>query len=242
MGLSPISVFDPAAYTAETSDTADATADESQDQSPMLETSSSVDLVGELRSGVQGIERSLMQFTSSLLRELGSLEQKFTSLFGSLLGSFGQAASATKSGSQAAPQAQAGDAPPSPYDGIIQRAASREGVDPKLIDAVIRQESGFRADAVSKAGAVGLMQLMPATARDLGVADPFDAQANVAGGTRLLRSLLDRYGGRLDLALAAYNAGPAAVDRYGGVPPYPETKAYVDDIMARYRSTALAQS
>jgi soluble lytic murein transglycosylase-like protein len=127
----------------------------------------------------------------------------------------------------------------SPYDGLIRRAAARHELDPALVGAVVKQESGFRSTAVSSAGAMGLMQLMPDTARELGVADPFDASQNIEGGTRLLRTLLDRYGGRVDYALAAFNAGPAAVDRYGGVPPFAETKAYVRDVMANYRNSAL---
>jgi soluble lytic murein transglycosylase-like protein len=87
---------------------------------------------------------------------------------------------------------------------------------------------------------MGLMQLMPDTAKSLGVTDPFNPEQNIEGGTSLLRGLLDRYHGQLDLALAAYNAGPAAVDKYGGVPPYPETQAYVRNIMASYREAALS--
>jgi soluble lytic murein transglycosylase-like protein len=107
-------------------------------------------------------------------------------------------------------------------------------VDPALIDAIIASESGFDANATSRTGARGLMQLMPQTAASLGVADPYEPHQNVRGGTRYLRELLDRFGS-VDLAVAAYNAGPAAVTRYGGVPPYRETQDYVRAVMARYR-------
>ncbi len=126
------------------------------------------------------------------------------------------------------------------YGSIVTDAARRHEVDPGLVNAVINQESGFHANAVSKAGAMGLMQLMPDTAKSLGIKNPFDPQQNVEGGTTLLRGLLDRYHGQLDLALAAYNAGPAAVDKYGGVPPFPETQAYVRNVMETYRESALS--
>ncbi len=128
------------------------------------------------------------------------------------------------------------------YGSIVSDAARRHEVDPELVNAVINQESGFQADAVSKAGAMGLMQLMPGTAKSLGVKNPFDPAQNVDGGTALLRGLLDRYHGQVDLALAAYNAGPAAVDKYHGVPPFPETQAYVRNIMESYRESALSSS
>lgn len=114
-------------------------------------------------------------------------------------------------------------------DGIIARAAQRYQVAPQLIKAVIRAESGFDTKAVSPAGAQGLMQLMPTTAAALGVSDPFDAEQNVMGGTRYLRQLLDKYNGRLDTALAAYNWGPGHVDQRTGSLPH-ETRNYIERI------------
>lgn len=117
---------------------------------------------------------------------------------------------------------------------IVAQAAAGYGVDPALIDAVIENESGYDAFATSSAGARGLMQLMPETAASLGVSDSFDAWQNVKGGTRYLRSLLDRFGS-IRLAVAAYNAGPNAVERYGRIPPYPQTRDYVQRVLSSYR-------
>ena len=120
------------------------------------------------------------------------------------------------------------------FDLLIARAARRHGLPPALVKAVVRAESNFQPHALSNAGAQGLMQLMPATADDLGVDDPFRAEDNVFGGTRYLRAMHDRYGD-WQLALAAYNAGPAAVDRFGGIPPYAETQQYVERVLHYYR-------
>jgi soluble lytic murein transglycosylase-like protein len=118
---------------------------------------------------------------------------------------------------------------------LIRQAAARHRLDVDLLMAVIRQESGFNPAAVSRAGARGVMQLMPATARRYGVTRIHDAGQNIAGGTAYLRDLLDRFG-RIDLALAAYNAGEGAVERYGNrIPPYAETINYVSSVMADYR-------
>lgn len=120
------------------------------------------------------------------------------------------------------------------YDPLILRSARNHRVEPALVKAVIAAESNFEPTAVSRVGAQGLMQLMPQTAEQLGVRDPFHPAENVDGGTRYLREMLDRYGD-LKRALAAYNAGPTAVDRYQGVPPYPETLDYVSRVLNYYR-------
>ena len=120
------------------------------------------------------------------------------------------------------------------YDGLILLNARANDLPPALVKAVIAAESRFDTAAVSRAGAQGLMQLMPETARQLGVDDPFRPDENVRGGTRYLRAMLDRYGDMVR-ALAAYNAGPTAVDQYRGVPPYPETRDYVRRVLTYYR-------
>jgi hypothetical protein len=123
---------------------------------------------------------------------------------------------------------------------VVNAASGTYRLDPDLVNSVIRAESGFNVHAVSPKGAQGLMQLMPKTASDLGVQNAFDPQANVEGGTRYLRELLERYDFDLVKALAAYNAGPQRVEQYGGVPPYYETKAYVARIVRDFNKKKLA--
>ena len=120
---------------------------------------------------------------------------------------------------------------PLQIEGLVTRASQAESVSADLIRAVIHQESDGKPCAVSSKGAMGLMQLMPGTAADLGVEDALDPEANVLGGARFLKKLLDRYAGDMNRALGAYNAGPARVDEADGVPPFPETVNYVDSIM-----------
>jgi membrane-bound lytic murein transglycosylase B len=113
----------------------------------------------------------------------------------------------------------------------VQKAAAKYNMPPELITAVIRAESNFKTNAVSSAGAQGLMQLMPATAKELGVKNSFDIEQNIDGGTKYLRKMLDRFGGNVRKALAAYNAGPGTVIKYNGRVPYPETRQYVKRVM-----------
>ena len=119
-----------------------------------------------------------------------------------------------------------------PYARLVEQAADRHGVDPRLVHALIEVESGYRADAVSGSGAIGLMQLMPLTAKRYGVADPLDPEANIEAGTRHLRSLLDEFGPLYALdALAAYHAGEPIVRRHGGIPPHPQTHRFVSRVL-----------
>jgi soluble lytic murein transglycosylase-like protein len=150
--------------------------------------------------------------------------------FGAVLDS-ASGADTTASGSDTT----ASGSDPSAYTAAIDAAGQKYGIDPKLLQSVIQQESGFNPNATSSAGAQGLMQLMPSTAGSLGVTDPYDPAQSIDGGAQYLSSKLQEYGGNTSLALAAYNAGSGAVARYGGIPPYPETQNYVQSVTDRYQ-------
>lgn len=125
---------------------------------------------------------------------------------------------------------------PAEISNLVQGASSQNDVPPGLVRAIVMAESAGDPSAVSTAGAQGLMQLMPGTSSGCGIANPFNPNENVQCGTAYLKSLLVRYHNNVELAVAAYNAGPGAVDKYGGVPPYAETRAYVARVMAAYQS------
>ena len=125
--------------------------------------------------------------------------------------------------------------PDADLEPLIASHSGAQNLDPKLVRALIQVESGYNQRALSNKGAMGLMQLMPATAALLNVRNPYDADENLRGGTRYLRQMLDRFAGKVELALSAYNAGPGAVERHRGIPPYAETRAYVRRILALYQ-------
>ncbi|MGH9351099.1 MAG: lytic transglycosylase domain-containing protein [Terriglobia bacterium] len=131
---------------------------------------------------------------------------------------------------------------PEKIQSLVEKTAGRFQVDPKLVDAIIRVESGFNAHAVSSKGAEGLMQLIPPTAERFGVADPFDSGQNIQGGVTFLRYLLDRFNDNVPLSLAAYNAGENRVDRDRGIPAIPETVNYVRKVTSLYRQSAAGQA
>jgi soluble lytic murein transglycosylase-like protein len=142
------------------------------------------------------------------------------------------AASGTTAGAEVAGSTGAGTGGEAEYESLIDQAAARNGVDPAILHGLIEQESGFNASATSSAGAAGLTQLMPGTASSLGVANPLDPAESIEGGARYLGQLMGQFGGNAEDALAAYNAGPGAVQQYGGVPPYSETQSYVAKVLA----------
>ena len=135
---------------------------------------------------------------------------------------------------EASPVASHAPAPPTDTKTMLRNAAIRSGLPPQFVESVARVESALRPDAISPKGAIGVMQLMPGTARAM-AADPNDPEQNIDAGTRLLRELLVKYDGDVVKALSAYNAGPGAVSRYQGLPPFPETQNYVDKVIRKYQ-------
>jgi soluble lytic murein transglycosylase-like protein len=188
------------------------------------------DLAARRRAAAEAIEISLEQQKLSI--------QKQARQEGASGGSFFQLSRPATLGATAAAPYVADAAPPcdplpaDQVDALVDSAAARESLDRDLLRGVIRQESAFHPCAVSPKGALGLMQLMPATAAQFGVVNPLDPEQNVDGGARLLKQLLSRYGGDLSRALGAYNAGPAQVDAVNGIPQIPETQDYVKQIMS----------
>ncbi len=176
-----------------------------------------------------------LQRVSQIEQQLHSIRQRTTapdSKMGAFQGVLKEVQTETPSGLPSTSRSE--------IESLIQKIGSKEGVDPNLVRAVVQTESGFNAKAVSPVGAQGLMQLMPSTARGLGVSNSFNPAENIQGGTRYLKGQISKYQS-LPKALAAYNAGPGAVDKYGGVPPYQETKNYVSKVMGLYQQYSDAQ-
>ncbi|MGO9490149.1 MAG: lytic transglycosylase domain-containing protein [Solirubrobacteraceae bacterium] len=172
-------------------------------------------MIEEARDGALGLSASSAASASS------------STSFASALQSAGAGASATAAAYQPESSTSGGE-----YKALIAQAAQRNGIEPAVLHGLIEQESGFDPSSQSSAGAMGLTQLMPGTASSLGVANPLDPAESIEGGARYLGKLMREFAGNTTDALAAYNAGPAAVSQHGGVPPYPETEAYVSKVLA----------
>lgn len=185
-------------------------------------------------ASVSNLNSSTVQPFQAVLQESANqFVNKFTNQFGSLTGI--QPTTSVQAQISTQPQLRDYAQVSKPQLlSMISQVAQKHGVDEKLVKAVIKQESGFNPKARSHCGAMGLMQLMPGTAKTLGVTDAYNPVQNVDGGVRHLKWLLSKYNGNVILALAAYNAGSGAVDKYDGVPPYKETQNYVRSILANY--------
>lgn len=165
------------------------------------------------------------------LQRINAIEQQFQKLAGEVKkpdGDFQKVLDASM-------RSQSGeDVSKNEINELIDAYSQKNGLDADFVRAVVKQESGFNEKATSRCGAAGLMQLMPGTAKGLGVINPYDAEDNIKGGTKMLSNLLKTYGGNKELALAAYNAGGGAVKKYGGIPPYGETQRYVKNVLSIY--------
>ena len=192
--------------------------------------------IDNISARIAGIQSQIAAFN-------GQADTPTTSFASTLAAAQGTPATTAVAGATSNTTLNAGA--PSAYDAQITAAATKYGLDPALLKGLIRQESNFNPGARSGAGAQGLTQLMPGTATSLGVTDPTDPAQAIDGGAKYLKQQLDRFGGDASKALAAYNAGPGAVAKYGGVPPYAETQNYVSKVLgyaAEYRGTGAATS
>ena len=187
-----------------------------------------MDIDTDLAAVTRRIAEITQQMTPSASQSVDG--SSFSALVSAALGSDATQATVAQQSSAPAPDI----VPPPQIEQLVNANAGAWGVDPALVKAIIANESGFDANATSKTGAQGLMQLEPSTASELGVSNSYDPAQNVWGGTRYIRGLLDRFHGDMRLAVAAYNAGPQAVEKYGGVPPYAETQSYVQNVLGSY--------
>ncbi|MGZ3528179.1 MAG: lytic transglycosylase domain-containing protein [Vulcanimicrobiaceae bacterium] len=168
------------------------------------------------------------------LLDPSSVPATFSGMVRSAMGGDSAAAAPNAISADLQPQMAPSMVPPAQIESLVSANSAAWGVDPALVKAIIANESGFNANATSRTGAQGLMQLEPETATGLGVSNAYDPAQNVWGGTRYIRGLLERFHGDMRLAVAAYNAGPGAVEKYDGVPPYAETQNYVQNVLASY--------